>query len=146
MKEKQAQYPHRRNRMIRSLVSHRGSLRAGLLCFGALCAFSSIASAQFLGLGIFGPSTINAGANITYIITLTNNSGEAASGAQMFDTLPGTMTFFSLDAVGFSCTTPSVGASGTINCTGGTVPALSMVTIELVANVPVGTASGTMFT
>src|ERR1700733_4023534 len=123
MQDKHAQYHHRRNRMIRSLFSHHSALRAGLLCLGVLCAFSSIASAQFVGIAISGPSTINAGANITYIITLTNGSIISATNALVEDSLPGTMTFVSVDAPGFSCTTPSVGAGGTIVCSGGTIPA-----------------------
>ncbi len=63
------------------------------------------------------PDPVNAGSNLTYTITVTNNGPDAASSASWSDTLPAGTTFVSLPAVaGWSCTTPSVGAGGTISC------------------------------
>jgi len=59
------------------------------------------------------------GSPISYTITVTNNGPSAASSVVMTDTLPATLLFQSIIAPGgFNCTTPAVGATGTISCTG----------------------------
>ena len=59
------------------------------------------------------PDPVNAGSNLTYTITVTNNGPDAAAGASWTDTLPAGTTFVSLPPVaGWSCTT-----GGTITCT-----------------------------
>jgi uncharacterized repeat protein (TIGR01451 family) len=61
-------------------------------------------------------SPVIVGQNLTYSITLTNN-GPDASSAGLSDPLPATTTFVSLSApAGWSCSTPAVGAGGTVNC------------------------------
>lgn len=143
-----AQYHHRRIRMIRFLASHcYRALRAGLLCFVALGAFSSVVSAAGLFISVDGPSTISAGANITYTISISNVTPAPITDVTMGDPLPGTLTFVSLAPnISFTCTAPSFGSGGVISCNNGTVPANSTVQFVLVANIPSGTATGTMFT
>ncbi len=63
------------------------------------------------------PDPVNAGSNLTYTITVTNNGPSAAANASWSDTLPAGTTFVSLPAVGgWSCTTPDAGDSGTVSC------------------------------
>ncbi|HZF09807.1 MAG TPA: ExeM/NucH family extracellular endonuclease [Thermoanaerobaculia bacterium] len=64
------------------------------------------------------PDPVNAGTNLTYTVTVTNNGPDPATSAAWSDTLPAGTSFVSLPAVaGWSCTTPSVGAGGTVSCT-----------------------------
>ncbi len=63
------------------------------------------------------PDPVVAGANLTYAITLANAGPTAAAAATLSDTLPASTSFVSLaSAGGWSCTTPAVGASGTVSC------------------------------
>ncbi|HEX2645508.1 MAG TPA: ExeM/NucH family extracellular endonuclease, partial [Thermoanaerobaculia bacterium] len=60
---------------------------------------------------------VTAGTNLTYTITVSNNGPDVAANAAWSDTLPAGTTFVSLPAVaGWSCTTPAVGAGGTVSC------------------------------
>jgi uncharacterized protein len=69
------------------------------------------------------PDPVTAGANLTYTITVTNNGPDAAATASWNDTLPAGTTFVSLSAVaGWSCTTPAVGAAGTVSCSNPSFP------------------------
>src|SRR6202011_5891026 len=69
-----------------------------------------------------GPATATAGTVISYTINVTNNGPNPAINASLTDTLPAGTTFVSLTAAaGWSCTTPAVGAGGTVSCTNGSV-------------------------
>jgi len=71
-----------------------------------------------------GPATVNAGAAISYTITVTNNGPNAALNVQLSDPLPAGTTFVSLLApAGWICSTPAVNAPGTVTCTRVSVPA-----------------------
>ncbi|HKQ99611.1 MAG TPA: Calx-beta domain-containing protein, partial [Pyrinomonadaceae bacterium] len=84
------------------------------------------------------------GAQLTYTITVT--SGAAAENAEINDTLPGTLTFVSLSSPdGWTCTTPAVGAGGTINCKNPNLPVTSGDVFTLVAEIPSGEPAGTSF-
>jgi uncharacterized repeat protein (TIGR01451 family) len=66
------------------------------------------------------PDPVPVNSDLTYTITFTNNGPNAAAAASWTDTLPagpsGT-TFVSLSGpAGWSCTTPPVGAGGTVSC------------------------------
>ncbi len=61
---------------------------------------------------------VTAGNNLTYTITATNSGPLAATNAVMNDPLPAGTTFQSITAPsGWTCTTPTVGTTGTVNCT-----------------------------
>ncbi|MBV8518929.1 MAG: DUF11 domain-containing protein [Acidobacteria bacterium] len=63
------------------------------------------------------PDPVTPGSNLTYTITVTNGGPSVASTLAMTDTLPSGTTFVSLASpAGWSCTTPAVGASGTVTC------------------------------
>jgi uncharacterized repeat protein (TIGR01451 family) len=81
------------------------------------------------------PDPVVAGSNLTYSISVTNNGPSTAASAQLSDTLPADTTFVSLMApAGWSCTTPAVGATGTVSCTNSSVAPGSSV-FTLVVNV-----------
>lgn len=63
------------------------------------------------------PDPVTAGTNLTWTITVVNAGPDVATSAAWSDTLPAGTTFVSLSAVvGWTCTTPSVGAAGTVSC------------------------------
>ncbi|MBV8518369.1 MAG: ExeM/NucH family extracellular endonuclease [Acidobacteria bacterium] len=90
------------------------------------------------------PDPVTAGANLTYTINVTNNGPDAADTASWTDTLPTGTTFVSLSPVaGWSCTTPAVGANGTISCTNATF-AVGSAMFTLTVNVAPSVAAGTV--
>jgi large repetitive protein len=95
------------------------------------------------GPGVAGPDT-----DVIYTITFFNAGPDSEPEATLTDTLPGTMTFVSLSQSGASvnCTTPAVGAGGTITCTAAPLAANTSTTLTLTGHIPAGTQSGTTFT
>ncbi|CAG0973889.1 hypothetical protein BURK2_01454 [Burkholderiales bacterium] len=98
-------------------------LRRGL---GAVLGFAAAlwaagAVAQTAGISVEkvdAPDPVIAGANLSYTITINNEGPANAANAALSDTLPAGTTFVSLTAPpGWSCTTPAVGATGTVSCT-----------------------------
>ena len=83
------------------------------------------------------PSSVFSGNNITYTQTITNN-GPATSSAVVFtEATPTNTTFESVIAPsGWTCTTPAVGATGTITCNATSLTAGSAADIIVVVNVP----------
>lgn len=63
------------------------------------------------------PDPATAGGNLTYTITVTNNGPDSTDTANWSDTLPAGTTFVSLSlSPSWFCSTPAVGAGGTISC------------------------------
>jgi uncharacterized repeat protein (TIGR01451 family) len=56
------------------------------------------------------------GSAVNYNITVTNNGPNPARNFTIVDPLPAGTTFLSLNPGGASCTTPPVGAGGTVSC------------------------------
>jgi uncharacterized repeat protein (TIGR01451 family) len=80
------------------------------------------------------PEPVPAGANLTYTITVTNAGPSAATTATLTDILPAGTTFVSLTAPAeWVCTTPVVGAAGTVSCTAASLPVGSSVVTLVVA-------------
>jgi uncharacterized repeat protein (TIGR01451 family) len=64
------------------------------------------------------PDPVTAGNNLTYTIAVTNSGPVSATSAVMNDPLPAGTTFQSITTPsGWTCTTPTVGTTGTVNCT-----------------------------
>ena len=70
------------------------------------------------------PDPVAPGATLTYSMTARNLGPNPAVGVSLTDALPAGTTFESLAApTSWSCTTPAVGATGTVTCTIGALPA-----------------------
>ncbi|MFA6954716.1 MAG: Calx-beta domain-containing protein [Thermoanaerobaculia bacterium] len=90
------------------------------------------------------PDPVNAGQNLTYTITVANVGPDAADTSAWSDTLPIGTTFVSLSSPGgWSCTTPAVGAGGTISCSIASLP-VSSAAFTLTALVDPSVAAGTV--
>jgi uncharacterized repeat protein (TIGR01451 family) len=69
------------------------------------------------------PDPVTAGNNVTWTADLVATGNNDASNASVQGELPTGTTFVSLAApAGFSCSTPAVGANGTLTCTAAAVP------------------------
>ncbi|HZM87895.1 MAG TPA: HYR domain-containing protein [Blastocatellia bacterium] len=91
------------------------------------------------------PDPVVSGANITYTIVVINNGPDTDLGATFTDIIPVGTTFVSLTSPG-SCSTPPVGATGTVTCSLGALPPGGSAAITLVVNVnaaPGGTITNT---
>lgn len=70
------------------------------------------------------PDPVFPGAGLAYTITATNGGPDAATALVLTDTLPAGTTFSSLTSpAGWTCSTPAVGAPGTITCSAATLAA-----------------------
>ncbi|MBI1765575.1 MAG: DUF11 domain-containing protein [Acidobacteria bacterium] len=103
-----------------------------------------------------GPASVNAGANITYTLTVTNNGVSDAQNVVVKDTLPPNVSFVSASSTNnqFTCT-PDNGNAGVVNCTAATLIAndpniipprsgSNTATITLVGKVAASVANGTV--
>jgi len=96
------------------------------------------------------PDPVLSGGNITYSITVKNDGQTSApddlpaDNVLMTDTLPAGTTFQSLTVPpGWSCTTPSVGQTGQIQCSINQLGVGSSAAFTLTVNVACATANGT---
>jgi uncharacterized repeat protein (TIGR01451 family) len=81
---------------------------------------------------------------LSYTINVTNNGPEAAASVVMTDVLPASLRFQSISApAGWSCTTPAVGANGTVTCNAATLANGATATFTLTTTVANG-ATGTI--
>jgi uncharacterized repeat protein (TIGR01451 family) len=89
------------------------------------------------------PVPVQAGNNITYTQVATNGGPSTAAAASITETTPPNTNFQSIAfPAGWACTTPAVGAAGTITCTNATfAPGTASFTVILAVNA--GTAAGT---
>ncbi len=83
------------------------------------------------------PSKVLAGNDITYTQTITNNGPAAATSASFTEATPTNTTFQSVLApAGWTCTSPAIGSTGTVNCTNPSLAAAAVANIVVVVNVP----------
>lgn len=90
------------------------------------------------------PNPVQAGNNITYVITVTNDGPAAATTVTFNDAIPTNTTFFSFAQTGTVWSCPSPGAGGKVTCTIATLASGATSTFTLVVTVGSGTASGTI--
>ncbi len=116
---------------------------------GTLAGGQTVSASADLAVTKSGPATITAGNNITYNISVTNNGPSDAQSVTLSDTLPAGTTFVSEaqnTGPAFNCTNPAVGASGSVNCTIGTLASGSSATFTLIYKVGANVANGTTLT
>lgn len=118
-------------------MNHRSKTLVCALIFAGLAVYDVKAASPppaDLGVTKSAVPTAAAGTNLTYTITVTNagpgaasirtpvhatDVGALASGVSLTDVLPPQTTFVSLTqntGPSFGCTTPAVGANGTVTC------------------------------
>jgi uncharacterized repeat protein (TIGR01451 family) len=108
---------------------------------------ASPASANIAVTNSAAPSTVAPSANITYTQSLTNNGPATATTVTFTEAIPTNTTFVSfVKPAAWTCSTPAVGATGTVNCSIATVAAGSTASFTLVTTVNAGTATGTVIT
>lgn len=89
--------------------------QSGYSCHSFACVVSS--ADLSVASGGIAPSTVEAGANVTYTIDVVDAGPDAAASAQFRDTLPAQAMFVSLaNPSGWSCVVPTVGQSGVATC------------------------------
>lgn len=84
-----------------------------------------------------GPAAVTAGSNITYTVTASNAGPSNAANVALTDVLPANTTFVSATQTSgpaFICTTPAVGAPGTITCTAATFASGATAVFSFVVN------------
>ena len=116
---------------------------------GPVCQVSVYVAPTNVNLGLTktaAPSpSVTAGQDLTFSITVTNPAGSGtALNAAMLDPLPANTTFRSITPpAGWSCTTPPIGARGTVTCTRPAMAASTSSAFSIVVNVD-STATGTV--
>jgi uncharacterized repeat protein (TIGR01451 family) len=91
------------------------------------------------------PNPVNAGANLTWTMTVTNNGPSSGINDSVDLPLPPPTTFVSVAAPpGWSCVTPSVGSNGTVTCSlTSTINSGASAMFTVVSHVPSSLAAGT---
>jgi uncharacterized repeat protein (TIGR01451 family) len=97
------------------------------------------------------PTTVAAGGQITYTITVINNGPNTATAPSVTDTTPANTTFVSMAMTGgtgtWNCTNPAVGSAGLTTCTRATdMKSTRTATFTYVVQIIPGTAAGTTIT
>ena len=108
-------------------------------------ATTNAGNAADLGVAKSGAATVVAGSNLVYTIT-ASNAGPLPDDAALSDTLPAGTTFVSLvqnTGPAFACTSPAVGAAGTVSCTLADFASGANATFTLTVQVAASTANGT---
>ena len=100
--------------------------------------------ADLVTTNIASPTSVAAGSNVTYTQSVTNNGPAAATSVSFTQSTPPNTNFQSIIIPsGWGCTTPAVGATGTITCTDASLAVNGTAGFTIVLQVNSGTASGT---
>ena len=106
---------------------------------------ATVATSADLVAGKLGPATAQAGAPISYSITVTNNGPSNAVNATLSDVLPTGTKFVSITQTSgtpFTCSAPAAGSSGTVSCSNSSFAPSSFANFTLVVTNP---ASGSTY-
>jgi hypothetical protein len=91
-----------------------------------LVGFFQVAAFASAGLAVRvtdAPDPVFPGAGLSYTINVTNGGPDAATNVTLTDVLPAGTVFASLTAPGgWTCSTPALGAAGTVTCSIATLP------------------------
>jgi uncharacterized repeat protein (TIGR01451 family) len=113
-----------------------------------IVAFFEVAEFATAGLTISKTDLTDpvvAGTTLGYTIEVVNGGPDDAATLEVTDPLPTGTTFVSLTAsAGWSCTTPAVGATGTVTCTNALLANGGSATFNLVVAIDAAVASGTV--
>ncbi len=90
------------------------------------------------------PNPVQAGNNITYTVTVTNDGPSSATTVTFNDAIPTNTTFVSFAQSGTAWNCPSPGSGGKVTCTIGTLASGATTTFTLVVTVASATTSGTI--
>ena len=111
----------------------------------ALTTVGTVGNADLYVTNTASSPTVAPGANVTFTGVVGNQGPSAATGATFTESIPNNSTFFSLVAPsGWSCTTPAVGATGTVTCSAAIVAVGATASFPLVVNIPLATPTGTV--
>jgi len=105
---------------------------------GASCAITDLAVTN-----VVSAPAIQAGANVTFTQSVTNNGPTAADGVVYMAPVPASCTFVSMSVpAGWTCITPAVGGTGVVICTTPTLANAATANFSLVVNAFSGTPAG----
>jgi uncharacterized repeat protein (TIGR01451 family) len=109
---------------------------------GASCAIADLAVTN-----VVSAPSIQAGSNVTFTQTVTNNGPSPADGVVYMAPIPASSTFVSMSVPpGWTCITPAVGAGGVVTCTTPTLLNAATANFSLVVNSLTGTPAGYVMT
>jgi choice-of-anchor A domain-containing protein/uncharacterized repeat protein (TIGR01451 family)/uncharacterized repeat protein (TIGR02543 family) len=108
-----------------SLGGHYGHVYVD--SFGAFLPGMSIAASA--------PTQANAGSNLTYTYLVKNSGKGAATNVIVTQPLPANTTFVGVNLPGATCTTPPVGAAGTVTCNLGTINPTASATFQMTVRI-----------
>jgi uncharacterized repeat protein (TIGR01451 family) len=134
--------------LFRSLKWPGAVFPAALVCALFMSAASG-ALAQEADLDIVksGPASAAANTNVSYTLSVNNSGPDNATSATLTDPIPAGMTFVSLSSpAGWTCSTPAVGAGGTVTCSNPSFVAGGTGNFALTVLIPAATPPGTFFT
>jgi uncharacterized repeat protein (TIGR01451 family) len=124
-------------------ITQTPGVQSGSYCAGADLAVTNTGTPNPVLAGP-GPGNI-----ITYTQSVTNNGPFDSLNAVFTETIPANTTFQSLSfpsGSGWTCTTPSIGSTGTISCTNPDVAKAASTTFTVGVTVNTGVTYGTVIT
>jgi uncharacterized repeat protein (TIGR01451 family) len=109
---------------------------------GATCAIADLAVTN-----VVSSPSIQAGNNVTFTQTVTNNGPNSADGVVYMAPIPASSTFVSMSVpAGWTCITPAAGGTGVVICTTPTLANAATANFSLVVNSFGGTPAGYVMT
>jgi len=135
-------------------ISDMATVNAANQAFGANSATATdivagAAQADLVLTTAATPAGVLAGNDVSYTQTITNNGPVAATSVSFTESeaVPASTTFVSVSAPpGWTCTTPAVGAAGSVNCTNPSLAVGASADIIVVVNVAPTIAAGSFTT